>query len=218
MPAPSGSRGEPLRAAADLGRVIERSAEAPASLRVWAHTLLAELGELGGDEALAEASYRAALAVGERDSYLLGAYGDFLLDRGRYDQVRRLLAEETRIDALLLRLTLAEQALGDPRAADHAADLAARFDASRRRGDSRHDREETRFTLHILNDPQRALGLALDNWQEQKEPSDARLVLEAALAAEAPDHAGSVADWLAESGLADARITPLLRRLKEGSV
>src|SRR5437588_11570286 len=38
-----------------------------------------------------------------------------------------------------------------------------------------HIREEARFTLHLLNDPQTALKLAQENWQVQKESADLRI-------------------------------------------
>ncbi len=199
-----------------LSRVLDRSKDVPPPLRLWALTVLAEIAELSGQEALAARTYREALSLGLRDAYLLGVYADFLLDRGRHEDVRELLAGENRTDALLLRLALAERQLGDPEAANHIAVLEARFEASRRRGDTRHRRAEARFALHVKNEPERALRLALDNWRSQKEPGDARLVLETVLASGATEEARAVLAWLAKSGLKDARLEPLAQRLKEG--
>ena len=44
-----------------------------------------------------------------QDTYLLAAYADFLLERGRAQDVLRLLGTRTQADALLLR-----HALGNP--------------------------------------------------------------------------------------------------------
>ena len=83
-----------------------------------------------------------------------------------------------RNDALLLRIALAEQRLPDHAAdfAAHRADLAARFDAARRRGDSLHRREEARFRLTMLGDAAGALALARANWDVQREPADRRIL------------------------------------------
>jgi hypothetical protein len=54
-----------------------------------------------------------------------------------------------------------------------------------------------------------ALGLALANWNIQKEPSDARLVLQAAVAADDPAAAAGVLAFLEKTGLADMRLKPL---------
>ncbi len=200
-----------------LADALAGSERTDAPIRAWSLTVLAEIAAGSGQDDRAEEHFRDALSLGVRDAYLLGAYADFLLDRGRASQVRDLLEGETRNDGLLLRLTLAEQLLNDPAAATHAAVLAARFEASRRRGDLRHRRAEARFALHILDDRARALRLAWKNWQLQKEPADARLVLEAALAAKAPEEARPVLDWLAQTGIEDVAIRTLHRRLEDGA-
>ena len=63
------------------------------------------------------------------------------------------------------------------------AELAARFDATRRRGDTVHRREEARYALEVEDDPARALALARANFAVQKEPADVRLLADAARAA-----------------------------------
>jgi hypothetical protein len=97
-----------------------------------------------------------------------------------------LLAERGRADVLLLRLALAGRAVNDPRAAKWADELQARFSAARARGDRTHEKEESRFVLALRGDAARALELALANHELQREPSDARVLLEAALAARTP--------------------------------
>ena len=97
-----------------------------------------------------------------------------------------------------------------------ATDMPARGDLVSRTQIGDSTRAEARFALRILDDKPRALRLALENWRLQKEPGDARLVLEAALAAEAPEEARPVLDWLAETGIEDVAIRSLGRRLEEG--
>jgi hypothetical protein len=69
-----------------------------------------------------------------------------------------------------------------------------------------HVREEARFTLHLLNDPNAALKLARENWGVQKEPADIRILLEAALAAHDAAEADAARDWLKKTGLEDFQI------------
>ncbi len=82
----------------------------------------------------------------------------------------------------------------------------------RARGDRVHLREEARYTLEILDKPDAALALALDDWRVQKEPLDARIVLEAALAAHQPAAARDVVDWIAATHLEDERLAVLARQ------
>ena len=152
-----------------------------------------------------------------RDPYLLGAYADFLLDQDRPGEVLELLEDESRIDPLLLRLALAERRLGAAALDEHLALLQDRFDAARRRGDSVHLREEARFTLHLLDRPGEALELARRNWATQREPADARVLLEAALAASKPAAAQPVLEWLERTGLEHVGIEALVDRLAETS-
>jgi hypothetical protein len=192
-------------------------------LRLWALTILAEIEARIGDGAAAERHFREALSLGLRDGYLLGAYADFLLDAARPQEVQALLQNELRIDALLLRLALAEQGIlgeqrrGAPALSRHISDFAERFAMSRLRGDTSHQREEARFALHLANRAADALRLAEANWAVQREPWDARLMLEAAVAAGAPTAARPVLDWLAASQLEDNQIRKLASRLAEAA-
>ena len=194
----------------DLRQILaEASIGESGEIRLWALTVLAETANRLGDFAAAERHFKAALALGIRDVYLLGAYADFLLDRNRPQEVRTLLAKEGRIDPLLLRLALAEKRVAAPELAGHIADLAERFEEARRRGDTVHRREEARFTLDLLKQPEQALSLAEANWAVQREPSDTRVLLEAALAADRPSAAEPALAWLAASHLEDRRLAEL---------
>ena len=188
-------------AAAALRGALQGARHADASERLWSLTRLAEIEERRGDNAAAEAAFEQALAVGQPDVYLLAAHADFLLDRGRAAEVVTRLKDRSRADVLLLRLALAAKASGDAKAAAYSRELQARFDAARLRGDTSHRKEEARHALALLGDVPRALQLARENWAEQREPADARVLLEAALAARDKAAAAPVLKWLADSGL-----------------
>ena len=205
--------GKAADAYGQLSTAVDASLEADTGLRQWSLSVLAEVAARAGDPVAAERHYRAALALGTKDVYLLGSYADFLLDQGRAAEVRTLLAEEIRVDPLLLRLALAETALKAPELAEHVAALQARFATARLRGDTVHRREEARFTLHLLQQPAEALRLAQENWQLQHETWDARLMLEAALAAGTPDAAADVLAWLKETRLEDRKIAALVAQM-----
>jgi tetratricopeptide (TPR) repeat protein len=195
-------------------------AEPDPALKLWASTLLAQtLARLGRDADAAHAfdeAHQAMLEAGGTDFYLVAAHADFLLDRGRADGVPLLLAPYPATDALLLRLARAERELGrDPvRMRSLREQLAARFGASRARGDAPHAREEAWFALHVEADPRRALPLAAANWDEQREPEDARLLLEAALAAGNARAARPVLAWMAATGIQDSALERLRARLE----
>jgi len=189
------------------------NAAGPAEVRVWAHTLAAEIASRRGDAAGAERHFVRALASGTSDAYLKAAYADFLLDQRRFASVVSLLRNETRNDALLLRLALAEKHLaGHADAfAHHRDDLAARFEAARRRSDTLHLREEARFALEIEGDARRALALARQNWEKQREPADLRILAAAAAAANDPSARTAVSEWIAKTGYRDVALASTTR-------
>jgi tetratricopeptide (TPR) repeat protein len=204
--------------AATSREMLTASLERPgisARERLWILTILAEMAARTGDATAAEKHFLDAQSLGVKDHYLLGAYADFLLDHARAQEVITLLQHETRADGLLLRLTLAEQSLHLPASKDHTAELTARFAAGRERGTRVHVREEARFTLALLHDPQTALTLAQANWEVQKEPWDARLLLETALAAGNRHAARPVIAWLHSNHVEDMRLQQLVVQFPE---
>ena len=209
-----GLTGHAAQAYAALNRMLAQQTAATPEERLWVDTRLAEMAQRLGRNDAAEAHFKQALALGITDTFLLAAYADFLLDHGRAQEVVKLLQDKTRSDTLLLRLVFAEHALKLPSATARATTLADRFSAAQMRGDTVHQQEEARFALHIQHDPKRALVLAQANWQVQREPRDARIFLEAALAAKDPVAAQPVLRWLSESGIEDAYLIGLAQQLK----
>jgi tetratricopeptide (TPR) repeat protein len=179
---------------------------------VWLATLAAETAEQLELHEDAERHYRAALAASGREPsiYLLTAYADFLLRHERPAAVIELLGGTPPADTLWLRLAVAERRAGRD-AAERVAVLRYRLELALRGDDRAHAREAAFFALYLDGDAPRALTLAFDNWSVQRERIDARLVLEAATAAEMPSAAQPVRDWLAlvaAGELATARREP----------
>jgi len=177
--------------------------------RLWSLTVLAEIAvRLGRNEEAAQ-FFTDALKLRQNDVYLLTAYADFLLDQNKPAEAIELLADKTRIDALLLRLALAKQRLNNRDLPDDISTLKARFEASRMRGESLHQGDEARLNLFLLKQPQEALKLAQANWQAQREPRDARILLETALATGRTDAAQPVIDLLAVNRMEDLQLNKL---------
>lgn len=202
-----------------LEMTLKREADASPDMQVWVLTLLAEMAERRGEAALAEARYKRALALDPRDSYLIGAYADFLLDQKRPTEVIALVKDQTRIDGLLLRHALALRQIPGSDAKLRAADaeLGARFNAAMQRGDSVHQREQARYELHVRGDSKKALALAQKNWAIQKESADMRVLLEAALQARDKAAAAPVIDWVARHAVEDVAVQRLVGQLKAGA-
>jgi tetratricopeptide (TPR) repeat protein len=206
--------GQGGRSYAVLNDILKKNDGADPSLKVWAMTLLAEMAERQGDDAKAEHHYRQALALDPSDTYLLGAYADFLLDRNQPAEVVALLRKNMRADGLLLRYTIALKRQGSPDALQQIDTLQSRFAAAALRGDIVHRREQARFALHLRDDAAGALELARQNWTVQKEPADTRILLEAAVAANAKGEAKPVIAWLKQTGIQDRTLLELAAKLE----
>ncbi len=203
-----------LRPAYDrLLAALQRDPDARPTLRLWVLTLLADMARRLDRASAAEAHYREAIDIGLTDQYLLAAYGEFLLAQRRWTDVVALLRPWERSDMLLLVLARAERALGARDAERHAKALQARYEASTKRGERLHIQDEAQFRLEFMGDAKGALALAIENWSRQREPRDAELLLQAALAAREPAAAQPALDWLAASGYEDPRLARLAEDL-----
>ena len=183
-------------------------------VRTWALTLQAEIAERLNRPIDAERLYRASLALDPGDAYSVAAYSDFLIDAGRANEVLTLIPASTRADVLLLRRAIAAKLAATPEAAALAKDLGERFAASKARGDRVHLREEARYALVINSEPTAALALARENWQVQKEPLDARIALETAVAARQPKAVADVLTWLDATRLQGEKLAQLVAQVK----
>jgi tetratricopeptide (TPR) repeat protein len=206
--------GQATRGYALLDAALKRNEDADNGIKAWATTLQAEIANRQGKRKSAETHFRQALALDPSDIYLRGEFADFLLDDGRFKEAAALLEGRTDVDALLLRRAIALYRLGSSTAAESVDLLRSRFDAAELRGDTLHGRERARFELHLRDDPEAALGLALKNWEQQKEPADARILLEAAIASDSSAHAEPVVNWVKRTGLEDRKLNELIAQLE----
>jgi len=175
-----------------------------AGVKGWALTALAELSIMLGNTANAETHLRAALVVDADDHYARGLLFDVLLETHRAAQASELLAGREHVDSLLVRLAISEHALRSTDAGRLAGLMRERIEAAAQRGDRIHLREEARFALTVERDFARAVLIAKDNWDVQKELADARLLVEAAAAVRDAAAAAPVIEWMKQTGVRDA--------------
>ncbi len=209
--------GEAGRAYEFVARRLAAAGELPSGIAVWLETLAAETADALGRMGEAETHYRAALRAGAHPSvYLLVAYADFLLRAGRPGEVVTLLAEAPPADPLLLRLAIAEKHLGSD-VAKRLEVLGYRLQLALDGLETTHAREAACFALYLLEKPDVALASALTNWNVQHEAIDARLVLEAALAAGHPEAARPVVEWLDANHVEHAALRVLAEKARAAS-
>jgi Tfp pilus assembly protein PilF len=211
----AGRNGRARQAHAGLHRALSVAASPPPQIELWARMELAEIAWRLGELDQAERELAASLSRSPESAPARALYADLLLEQGRAAEARALFADPPRSEGLRLRLALAERALGAPAWRSRMRELEAGFAEARLRGGrAPHEREEARLALGLADDPARALTLARANFALQREPADARVLLEAARAANDPSAARPALDWIERTGLEDARLAALARELR----
>jgi tetratricopeptide (TPR) repeat protein len=171
---------------------------------------LAEMSERLGDDEAAEHWFREGLELAPKDLYVRNAYADLLLRRGRSGDVLQLLSGQPVMEPVLLRRVLAGiTQRGRPDDGDRQL-LSEAFALESARGDAVHRREQARFLLDVEHRPGESLAAAQANWAVQREPADLLVLLRSARAAQRADAAQPALQFLHETGLQDARLTPYL--------
>lgn len=198
-----------------LKDVLAEQKTAGTEQRQWTLAVLADIAARLGKTDEAEKQFAEAAGLNHPNIYLLGAYADFLLDQHQPQKVVFLLHDKNRVDALFLRIVLAKQQLADNDLVQATNELEARFAASRMRGENLHQGDEARLTLHVLNRAEDALRLAKANWQAQREPKDARILLEAALASHDAESAQPVLELLSTSGMEHPQLQNLAAKIRQ---
>ena len=196
---------------AALRQVFENNKDLPAELRAWVLTQLADMAERLGNDPVAQEYLQAAIQATPEDGYCLAAYADLLIREHRYSEVIGLLAGREAQDNLLLRLSIAGQGLGSSDGRRWSEMYAARVAAAQADGDIVHLREQAMFALDVQHDPARALRIAEQNWQQQREPADVRVYWRAARGAAGELTGTRLRQWLAITNYEDATLAEVRR-------
>ena len=207
--------GDARKSYQDLKLGYQQEPDKNPGIQVWVLTLLAEMAVRLGDIDAASQTFQQAINIEKPDSYLLGAYSDFLLDQNRPQEVIKLLKNKTNNDALLLRYAEALKNAQSNQAELQIQLLQQRFAAAILRADTVHQREQSRFELRLMHNPAKALEIAKQNWLVQKEPADARVYLEAAVAASDNNAVATMVSWLKISRLEDAALKKILAQYQK---
>jgi tetratricopeptide (TPR) repeat protein len=178
------------------------------TVRAWRYSQLGEMAEARGDDEAAQHWFSECLALTPEDLYTRAAYADLLLRHQHPEEVLRLLSGYHSMEPMLLRVAIAERQLADPALEKDRAALAEAFAQEEQRGEAVHRREQARFLLDVLSQPTAALSAARLNWQVQREPEDALILIRAAQAAGHPGGASQATDFVRAHHLKDARLNP----------
>ncbi|HEX7441051.1 MAG TPA: hypothetical protein VF319_13245 [Caldimonas sp.] len=203
-------RGQVAVARTTLGGLLSQPG-VPPSTQAWLLTTVAELEQRDARAAAADAAFRAVLQL-DPDAYAQVAYADFLIDQGRPLEALKLLKDQTRSDAVLLRLAIAGTQAKASGAERDAAEMRERIALANERPEARkfHGREQAMFALFVERNAALALDLARGDVEQQREPLDLLIFARAARASGEPDALKEARRLRDSVGLHDRRIDALL--------
>lgn len=199
-----GMTGSLDRAQALMDRALASGGDGAA--RSWMLTARADMAERSGN-ARSLGWLEEALRADPSDQYARLALADALIAENQLGTAARLINEGPRSDAALLRLAIIATRQGTDRST--AAELAARYAEAEARGEQVHLRDLARFRLDVLGEIPAALAAARANFRSQREPWDARILMQAARAAGDRAAARDVVEWRRTSGYQDATLSQL---------
>lgn len=196
--------GQPEKAYKQLAKQVSVASTNDTSGLLWAQGTLGDLAAQLGKPA-AENHWLEVLRLNPNDLYVRAQLADWYLQHQALDKTLALTEEYEDVESLAVIRSIAMKQSDHPDYETLAQRLEQRFAEARWRGNLLHQRDFARFQLDVLNNPELALSSARDNWTDQREPADTRLLLRAALAAGESRQVDTVRDWLAEQNQQDNR-------------
>jgi len=206
----TGLSGQLAKSLSVLQRYIDNTDNLSHEQFRWVISSMADMAERLNNPALAARYYQAAIAEKQADNYINEAYAEFLLQTRQYPQLLEFTQQTPPSDGLLVKRAFAEQQLGDANVPATVKLLKQRFARADARGDQKHLREQAYFYLHVLKKPAKALTLARQNWDHQREPMDTLLYFQAALEQQDNNAIRTIKHWMKQSGFQDERLARLM--------
>ena len=210
--------GQPLPAVQMLTRAIRSPSYQDASSQDWLGFHLGEAFRVAGQPDQAIAVWGKRLKASAQSHLLRLSLAELLNQQGSYLQAKTVALNQGDLgsltDALLVQALLASRGLKDTDEARLASQMQARLKAQSLRQESLIERPKLIYQIAYGQDLAAGLALSIENWRLQKEPPDALLFVQAALALGQARAAEPVLVWAEKTGYTDPQLGLLIRQLK----
>lgn len=211
--------GNPQMAVQTLSRLIRSPSYQDASSKDWLSFHLGEAYRVVGQPEKAIAVWSERLKTRPQAHLLRLSLADVLNHQGRFLQAKATamhLADTASLtDALLMQALLASRGLKDPNESSLASQMAARLKSQAFRQESLIERPKLIYQIAYGQDIPGGLALSKDNWQLQREPPDALLFVQAALALGQARAAEPVLVWVQQTAYSEPLLNSLLDQIKK---
>ena len=185
----------------------------------WLGFHLGEAHRVAGQSEAAVAVWSARLKASPGSHLLRLSLADVLNQQGRHAQAKTVaMAKQSTsalTDALLMQALLASRGLKDADEKRLASHMDARLKSQALRQEALIERPKLIYQITYGQDMAAGLALSVQNWQLHKEPPDAVLFAQAALALGLAREAEPVVKWAEQTGYTDTQLAPLIEQLKK---
>jgi tetratricopeptide (TPR) repeat protein len=206
--------GKPQPATELLSAALKAKTFQDTSSQDWIGFHLGEALRVGGQSAQALAIWQKQLKANPQSHLLRLSLAEMLNSQGNYRQAKQIATTESASDALLMQALLASRGLKESDEKRLASLIDARLKSQEMRQESLIERPKLFYLIAYGKDPAAGLALSIQNWQLQKEPPDALLFIQAALAVNQPRAAEPVLIWSEKTGYTDPELAALIRQLQ----
>ena len=190
-----------------------------ASSQDWLGFHLGEAHRVAGQSEAAVAVWSARLKANPEAHLLRLSLADVLNQQGRHARAKTVaMAKQSTsalTDALLMQALLANRGLKEADEKRLASLMDARLKSQALRQETLIERPKLIYQIAYGQDMAAGLALSQENWQLQKEPPDAVLFAQAALALGRARVAEPVVKWAEQTGYTDPQLAPLIAQLKK---
>ena len=207
--------GQPLPALKLLDESIRSASHQDAASQIWIGFHLGEANRVANQPDKTLTLWRRLLQAYPQSHLLRLSLADLLNQKTKYKEAKAVATANSLItsnltDALLMQALIASRGLNATDEASLASQMAARLQTQSLRQESLIERPRLIYQIAYGRDLASGLALSIDNWRLQKEPSDAVLFIQAALALNQAKSAEPVVRWAASTKYSDPQLSPLI--------
>ncbi len=184
------------------------------SSQQWLGFHLGEALRVAGQPEAAVAVWDKQLKAHPKSHALRLALCELLNEQGRFAQAKAAAGSQPMTDALLMQALLASRGLKDGQEQRLEKMLQERYAAQALRQEALIERPRLIYLISYGKDLAAGLALSVDNWKLQKEPPDAVLFAQAALALDQPRAAEPVLTWAKATGYTEPALAKLIGQIQ----
>ena len=211
--------GQPLPALKLLGESIRSASYQDAASQIWIGFHLGEASRVANQPDKALTLWRRLLEAYPQSHLLRLSLADLLNQKKKYKEAKAVATLNSSAitsnltDALLMQALIASRGLNANDEVLLASQMAARLQTQSLRQESLIERPRLIYQIAYGNNLASGLALSIENWKLQKEPTDAVLFLQAALALNQAKSAEPVVRWAASTKYTDPQLSPLVEAI-----